>query len=229
MATIAVTDIINRAATLLQDPTNIRWPQAELLDWVNDGQREIALFKPNAFVKNTGVQLAAGTRQTIPTDGVSLVDIVRNLGADGMTSGRAVRVVSREILDSQIPNWHSDTPSNAVKHFTYTPLDPKHFYVYPPQPDISRGYVEMVYVAYPTNCTLSSTISLDDIYMSALLNYVLYRAYSKDAEFAANAAAASSYYQTFQGILTGKITAEGASNPNVALGPFNPNVPGSGA
>lgn len=58
------------------------------------------------------------------------------------------------------------------------------------------------------------------------MNYILYRAYSKDAEFAANASAAAAYYQAFQGNLAGKAGAEAASNPNAALMPFNPNLPG---
>lgn len=227
MATITVSSLLTRVAVILQDPTNIRWPQAELLDWLNDGQREIALFKPNAFTKNIPKQLIAGTKQTLPTDGVALVDLPRNLGADGTTPGNAIRMVSREILDSQLPGWHATTAAAAAKHFVYTPLDPKTFYVYPPQPATGMGYVELVYVASPTDATLVSTITLDDIYSSALLNYVLSRAYSKDAEFAANLGLAQGYYTQFQGQLQGKVAAEMAANPNQALSPMNPNLPGS--
>ena len=227
MATITVASILSRAAIVLQDPTNIRWPQAELLVWLNDGQREVAAVKPNAYVRNTSKQLSGGTKQTLPTDGVSLVDVVRNLGTDGTTPGRAIRLVSREILDAQNPNWHADTADASVKHFTYTPLDPKTFYVYPPQPASNSGYAEIVYVAAPSEATLNSTITLDDIYVTALLNYVLYRAYTKDAEYANNAQLAAAYYQQFQGILQAKVTAEAGSNPNQALAPMNPNLPGS--
>lgn len=227
MATTTVSSLLNRAAVILQDPTNIRWPQAELVDWLNDGQREIALYKPNAFVKNAAQQLVSGTKQSLPSDGVSLIDVVRNLGTDGQTAGNAVRMVSREILDAQVPGWHAGAASASVKHFVYTPLDPKTFYVYPPQPVTGMGYVEMIYVASPTNAAIGGTITLDDIYVSALLNYVLFRAYSKDAEYAANAQLATAYYTQFQGILQGKVSAEGASNPNQALAPMNPNLPGS--
>jgi hypothetical protein len=85
----------------------------------------------------------------------------------------------------------------------------------------------MVYLASPTDATLTSTITLDDIYISALTDYTLYRAYSKDAEYAANTTLASAYYQNFTALIQGKATAEMASNPNQSLGSFNPNVPGS--
>lgn len=224
MATITVSAVLTRCAVLLQDPTNIRWPQAELLDWLNDGQREIALYKPNAFVKNLSRPLTAGTKQALPADGVSLVDVVRNMGTNGTTPGAAVRAVAREILDSQTPNWHAATPATAIKHFVYSVLDPKNFYVYPPSD--GTGQVEVIYAAAPADATLVGTITLDDIFVTALVNYVLYRAYSKDAEFAANASAAAAYYQAFQGNLAGKAGAEASSNPNAALMPFNPNLPG---
>lgn len=226
MATITTASLLARAATVLQDPTNIRWPQAELLDWLNDGQREIALFKPNVFVKNVSVQLVAGTKQTLPADGVSLIDVVRNMGTGGTTPGTAIRVVTREILDAQVNNWHSSTANAVAKHYVYTPLDPKTFYVYPPQPSTGMNQVEVIYVAAPTDATLVSTITLDDIYMTALLSYILFRAYTKDAEYANNTQLAQAYYAQFQGILQGKTGSEVASNPNASLGGFNPNLPG---
>ncbi|MFM1990231.1 MAG: hypothetical protein RJA99_3188 [Pseudomonadota bacterium] len=226
MAVTTVASLLNRAAVVLQDPTNIRWPQSELLDWLNDGQREIALFKPNVFVKNIPVQLVAGTKQALPADGVSLIDVVRNMGTNGSTPGDAIRVVTREILDAQIKNWHSSTASATAKHYVYTPLDPKTFYVYPPQPSTGMNQVEIIYVASPTDATLVSTITIDDIYMTALLNYILFRAYTKDAEYANNAQLATAYYTQFQAIMQGKTASEVASNPNASLGGFNPNLPG---
>ena len=227
MATILASALITNVSTVLQDVTNVRWPTAELLTWVNDGQREIALYKPNAFIINAAVQLVAGTKQTLPSTAVSLVDVVRNLGTSGSTPGRAIRTVSREILDAQTPYWHNAATAAEVIHFTYTPLDLKHFYVYPPQPASGQNQVELIYVASPTDATLSSVISLDDVYVTALMDYTLYRAYSKDAEYAANTTLAAAYYQQFMAIVQGKVASENVSNPNQSLGAFNPNVPGS--
>lgn len=227
MATITVASILTKVSTILQDPTNIRWPTDELVLWLNDGQREVALYKPNAFVVNNAVVCAAGTKQTLPAAALSLIDIVRNMGTNGTTPGNSIRAVSREILDTQVPNWHSSTPSAVTKHYVYTPLDPKTYYVYPPQPASGQGYVELVYVSAPTDATSGGNITIDDIYVTPLIDYILYRAYSKDAEYANNATLAVGYYQQFQALLQGKVTAETATNPNQALAPFNPNLPGS--
>ena len=223
MATVTVNSVIAKAQTILQDTTGIRWPDAELLGWLNDGQREIVLYKPNAFVKNTPIKLVGGTKQTLPADGVQLVDVVRNMGLNGSTPGRAIRITMREILDSQVPNWHLATASSEVKHYMYTMLDPKTFYVYPPQPDTNQGYAELIYGAAPTEASLGGTITLDDIYQTILVDYILYRAYSKDTEYAADQNRAAAHQSAYIAALTGKAKVEAGVNPNMTA-PANPNV-----
>lgn len=224
MATAAST-VIGRVSTLLQDTTNVRWPQSELLDYLNDGQREIALYKPSASLSGPiNFTLNAGSKQTLPLGALSLVDVVRNMGS-GDTPGNAIRVVAREVLDAQVPEWHTLT-GTAVKHYTYSTLDPTHFYVYPAA---SGKVIEIIYGVTPTDAVLvgqNTNIRIDDIWSPALVNYMCYRAYSKDAEYASNAQAAASYYQAFIAQMTGKTAAEQAANPNISMGNFNPNVPG---
>mgnify|MGYP003685327521 FL=1 len=50
-------DIISRAQTVLQDTSAARWTAAELLLWLNDGQREICLLKPSVSATNQSVTL----------------------------------------------------------------------------------------------------------------------------------------------------------------------------
>jgi hypothetical protein len=223
MATVTVTSIISKAQTILQDTTGVRWPADELLGWLNDGQRETVLFKPNSCVKNIPVKLATGTKQSLPADAVQLIDIVRNMGLDGNTAGRSIRIVMREILDAQVPDWHIANAAATVKHYIYNFLDPKTFYVYPPQPSINQGYVEAVYAATPVDATLVSTISIDDIYQTVLLDYMLYRAYSKDTEYAADVNRAAAHQSAYLAALTGKAKVETGANPNF-MAPANPNV-----
>lgn len=205
--------IIERAQAQLQDAAGVRWPATELLGWLNDGQREVVILKPNSHVKNIAVRLASGTKQSLPTDGVQLIDVVRNMGADGNTPGRAIRIVMREILDAQVPNWHIATAAVEVKHYVYSLLDPKNFYVYPPQPAANQGYVEMVYGAAPADATLNGPITLDDIYQNVLVDYILYRAYSKDTEYAADQNRAATHQNAYIAALTGKAKVEVGGEP----------------
>lgn len=222
MSTVSAASVISKVQTILQDATGIRWPDIELLGWLNDGQREIVLYKPNSFVKNMAIQLVAGTKQALPIDGVQLIDVVRNMGLNGVTPGRSVRITMREILDSQVPDWHTMTPAAQVKHYMYSMFDPKNFYVFPPQPT-TPGFAELVYAATPNDATLTSTITLDDIYQTVLLDYCLYRAYSKDTEFAADVGRATAHQNAYIATLTGKARVEVGINPN-STAPANPNI-----
>lgn len=213
MGTVTVQSILDRAVVILQDTTNIRWPLAELLPWVTDGTREIVIFKPSAYSKNESMLLAAGTKQTIPVNGIQVLDVTRNMGSNGTTPGRAIRVTEREILDSNTPDWHSSTQSAVVKHITYEENDPKTFYVYPPS--TGSTYAEVIYSAAPPAATLNGTLAIDDIYQGAILDYVLYRAYQKDAEYAADPQRAAGHYNSFVTAIGGREKAEKTQTPNL--------------
>jgi hypothetical protein len=229
MPTILASAIIDKAEVILQDTTNVRWPANELLDWLNDAQREIVLAKPDAFVTTKAVQLAAGTKQNLGTgstaDAIMLLKVIRNMGAAGTTPGNAVRVVSGEILDAQRPGWHAETSSATVSHVVYDPRAPKQFYVYPPN---TGTFVEIMYSASPTSvAALGNTITVDDIFANAILDYILYRAYSKDVEYAGNAGRAVAHYQAFAASLGLNTANLAANNTNLEQASFNPNVPGA--
>jgi len=216
MATITGTNIVTRASIILQDTTGVRWPQTdELLLWLNDGQREIVLRKPQAYAQNAVVALVQGTKQSIPDAGIQLLDVIRNMGTGGATPGRAITRIDRQILDEQRPNWHAETASAETKHYMFDPRDPKHFYVYPPQ-HATPGQVEEVYASSPTDLSaLASTITLDDIYSGVLLDYLLYRAYSKDADLTPSAPQrAVAHYNSFLASLDAKGQIEMMVNPN---------------
>lgn len=215
MPNITTTSVIAKVQTILHDTTGIRWPDAELLGWLNDGQREIVLYKPNAYVKTATTALVSGTKQTLPSDGVQLIDVVRNV------PGRAIRIAMREILDSITPNWHGAAAATEVVHYMYSMLNPKIYYVYPP--NNGAGSVELVYGAAPNDATSNGTITVDDIYMTVLIDYMLYRAYSKDSEFSADPNRAAAHQQAYLASLGGKAKVEAAVNPNDNA-PANPNI-----
>ena len=218
MANMLGSEILDRAGIILQDTTNIRWPTDELLDWLNDGQREIVLRKPDSYTKSESVSLTASeTKQNLPSGGIQLIDVVRNMGigAPGATPGRAITRTERYILDSQRPDWNTETGSDASKHYMFDERNPKVFYVYPPQ-SATPGSVEIVYSAAPDAlATSAASITLDDIYASALLDYVLYRAYSKDADIAPSAPQrAVGHYEAFLKSLGAQEEGESRYDPN---------------
>lgn len=221
--TVTVQSVIDRAQAILQDTTGIRWPvTSELVLFVNDAQREIALLKPDASASNTTVTLVTGTKQSIPADGNRLLRVVRNMSAASSGTGkRSIRLVSREILDSQTPDWHDPTVSgdaahtSIVKHYIYDESNPRNFYVYPGV--AGNAYVEIVYSANPATVAQSGNLSIPDIFANAVTDYVLFRAYTKDAEYAGNNQRASTHYNLFINSVTGKGQIDVITSPNSDL------------
>lgn len=206
-------EIIDRARVVLNDADGVRWLDSEFFKWINDAQRVIALVRPDSVVSNVTLTLAAGTKQTLPAEALRLLDVVRNITQAG-AGARAVRHVDRDVLDTQNPEWHSESGVQTIKNYVYDNRDPKTFYVYPPALSTSR--LEVIYSKNPTDVTtLSSVLAVADIYSDPLLNYVLYRAYSKDAEFAQNATLAAGYLATFNSMLGLKTSKDAAYSPDL--------------
>lgn len=218
---VTVQSVIDRVQTVLQDTTGVRWPVVdELVLWINDAQREIALLKPDASAANETVTLVAGTKQSIPDDGNRLLKVVRNMSAaTGGTGKRSVRLVNREVLDTQTPDWHDPSVTGdaahvaVVKHYLYDEANPRNFYVYPGVK--GSAYLEIIYSGNPAVVALDDSLSIPDIFANAILNYVLYMAYMKDAEFAGNAQRASTHFQLFSASVTGKGSVDALTNPNM--------------
>ena len=218
---VAVNDVINKVQETLQDTAGIRWGEAnELIQWLNDAQREIALLKPDATSENTTVTLATGTKQSIPSDGNRLLRVMRNMSAaSGGNGGRAIRLVARDVLDTQTPTWHDPAVtgdaahSNVVKNYIYDEQDPKNYYVFP---GVSGStYIEIVYSKNPATVSAGGNLSVDDMYANAVQNYILYMAFMKESEAAGNAQRASSHYNLFTAAITGKAQIDTITTPNI--------------
>lgn len=228
---IPAQSIIRRCVETLQDTTSIRWPISELVRYLNDGQREVVLYRPDAMVTNVTRALVVGSRQTLPDNGSKLIEAIRNSAG----TRKAVRLTNREILDSQTPGWHNITGSTEILHYMYDPRDPTVFYVYPPA--ASGASLDLVYAAYPSDIVepingalytaVTGVISLPDIYGNILQDYVLYRAYTKDSEYAGNAQRAQAHYAAFANALgieikaTVNVAPNPVHNPNRTASPYS--------
>lgn len=235
--TITAKSIIQRAVGILQDTTSVRWPVDELVRWLNDAQREVVAKRPDAMNTTATMTLTLGTRQDLdsatanaagnaalqPTP-AKLIEITRNMAT---TSAKGVvRLVPREILDASIPGWHSLTPKVDVLHYMFDPRDPRTFYVYPPATALAQ--LEVMYSAYPTDIAepaagaaygdVVGDITLPDIYSNALLDYILYRAYSKDSAYAGNATRAKDHAAALVASLGDEIKATLAVQPQMKPG-----------
>lgn len=198
-------DVMKRASTILQDADAVRWTPVELRDWLNEALRAIVAIKPNAKAGNVILDLVAGTKQTLPAEYTILSRVIRNIGAaPGNAPGNAVRVLARrEILDSQIPNWHALPPAATVTYVWTDLMAMRDFWVVPGNTGTGRieATVGMIpdEVPLPTNPLdieeYDDAVDLDDIYQPILLDFVLFRAFSKDSAAPDAAARAGTHLQ----------------------------------
>ena len=211
---IPFSEVIDRAGDLLLDGDHVRWTKQELVRWGNEAMGAILTRKPAAFAVNVAHTLNAGTKQTIPGDGSLFLDVPHNLKADGVTPGRSVRRTDRQLLDDTDPDWHAGKPSNVIRNYTFDDRVPKIFYTYPPA--IAGTKVELTHAVLPAPIAdEAGTLDIGREYLEPVVNYVAYRANSKDSEYA-NPNAAIAYYQAFEAALGGKTQAEVATSPNQA-------------
>lgn len=203
MATVKVVELISNALTVLKDPTAVRWTGLELQAWLNAGYREIVNRRPDANAQVGIFACVAGYRQTLNafSNAQRLLEVIANAA---LTSNKkSIRLVDRQTMDDQRPGWTAETPAISIEKYMFDHRLPKEFLTYPPATATSQ--VEIVYSTFPLPHTLSEvqllnpataeTINLDDTYANVLLDYMLYRAYSKDVEQANNAARATAYFQ----------------------------------
>jgi hypothetical protein len=172
---IAAATILDEAASLLLDRTHRTWPAADLLGYLNEAMRTTAFVKPDFYTVQNFVTLVAGVLQNLPADGVALLKITRN------ASGRIVTQVDEGLLDEASRFWPAGTQETVIEHYTADPRNPRRFTVFPPSDGTSS--IELLYGAVPPQIMYpEEELPVPSSYHTALLNFVLAKAYSKNSK-----------------------------------------------
>jgi hypothetical protein len=200
-----VAEIIGRVNTQLVDVAWLRWPKAELLDYYNDAIRAVIIVRPDAGERSELLTCVEGTKQQLPVGANRLLDITRVAG------GRVIRPVPREALDTQFPDWHFST--GTIEGYCYDEQTPRTYYVFP---GAAAGVqLDAVVSRIPEAVTLAALdealVTLDELYTNPLIEWMLYRCYSKDSQNGANSQLALQHYQAFNDQLGVKTQAEMAA------------------
>ncbi|MGH1374444.1 MAG: DUF6682 family protein [Cellvibrionaceae bacterium] len=204
---VSADDVLASARRLLQDESSVvqRYSSGEMLAALNEGQRAIVLMRHSANTKVVAFKLSGGARQSLPEDGVAFFRLLRNLGADGATPGRAITGTTVEYLDLADPDWYVAADATRVWQFAADDRDDLAFYVWPPKKD---DYVELMYGAVPEEVTSEDDITLPDMWAAALADYIVYRMLAADTDNVANKERSENAYQHFVAQVSGKVHAE---------------------
>ena len=253
-STILVKDAMWRVSVILQDtvPQFSYWPEHELVQWMNDAQSVITKYLPSACSRVDAIKLKAGTRQTIETiaaadckpgdgstpsiaiHGKMLLGVYRNMGTDGLTPGKAIRLIDREVKDGQSPDWHSVAGTGVIDSYMYDEKTPRYFYVFKQATTAPATWIELAYTAQPlpidnsgtsgaerylNTGSATDTITIDDEYVDDIVNYVVARAHMKGSKFG-DPSKAVAYTSMFTNSLNFKVAALTGNSPKLTLLPL---------
>jgi hypothetical protein len=190
---IPVADLLRRFKNVMMDPKASRWPEKECIDWINDGASEIVLRRPAARAVTEIIELTTGTLQSASPGTSQILDVVRNMRDDG-GAGRSIRIADRQQIDDIEPDWHRKR-AGTTRHYMIDERSPTSFYVYPPA--VLGAKVEaLVAKPAPKVESANDTLDLRSEFINALLNWMMYRAHSKDSQYSQGNMAAL-HYQAF--------------------------------
>jgi len=202
MATITIGHLIDMALDQVQDEDRGLWDYQDLINWYNFGTRQIVSIDPRANPITVAMKLAIGIKQTIPPGGIALLNVIRNMGVDGETPGRAIVQTTLEALSRSYPSYSTETASATIYNWMPDVADKTIFRVYPPADGTSYG--EIVYGKVPTILVYdaagdwqSALIGVKENYVDPLMNYLLSRAFGKDTDIPGNIGKAALYYGLF--------------------------------
>lgn len=176
----------------------------ELINLYNLTTRQIVKLVPRAYTRLDSMQLLAGNKQTIPAAGSILIDVLRNMGLDGVTAGRSIRPTSVEIMTKYVPSYSTDDANadSSVWDWWPIPTYPEQFFVYPKSDGL--GYVEVEITKTPEDVIYdangawaAAAILLSDLYVDAIINGILYMMYDDDTDIPGNTPRSGLYYSRF--------------------------------
>ncbi|RBO54653.1 hypothetical protein DSD19_04560 [Rhodovulum sp. BSW8] len=204
-------DVLSRAQTILQDAGATRWPLPELLDWLNDATLNICTVKPTACAAFVSLDLTPGTEQALTEEQTQMLKPVRNIAASG-GPGRSVTIVDAAMLDAHFPAWTDPAvmpATDEVRHVIVDVVNPTRFRVFPP--NTGAGKIEAHVALRPAPIPLPANsgkldsygaeIGISPVYLDAIVDYVVSKAFSKDAATAGAATRSVAHFQRYQSAL----------------------------
>lgn len=165
--------VIDEVRRILLDASSVSYPESDLIMFLNEALRATTDVKKDLYVVTGEMPLEPGIVQTIPADGVELIDITHN-----RDSGRVCTQVDLSLLQETNRFWPQDNAQVYVENWAFSPKNPKVFYVTPPNTGGSGVAVEGVYGAvHPEIVDSTDALLISSENQHLLVNFMLARAY----------------------------------------------------
>ena len=84
---------------------------------LNEAIRAVSLHRPDSAATTTNVELVSGTKQSLPSDCVRLIRVIRNKsGSGGTTTGKSVRLMDLNRISDRVVDWHNVTGDDVLEY-----------------------------------------------------------------------------------------------------------------
>ncbi|MFQ1834173.1 DUF6682 family protein [Aeromonas veronii] len=186
--------LLERISIELTDKTRTSWSVADLVSYYNSAIAAIANYRPDVFAQTQEFTCVAGTRQAMPAGAVKLIEVERNTG------GRKIRFFKRGELDDLDPEWMTGAGAAAAEAYLHEPTNPRTFWLYP---GVAAGVkVDLVLSALPAPVDVAQVesgvaLQVDDTFLTPCMDWIIYRAYMRDADDVVNSNRGQMHLQSF--------------------------------
>ncbi|MES2662263.1 MAG: DUF6682 family protein [Pseudomonadota bacterium] len=190
-------------ATVLDDlDDHLVYSTDNLQNAITEAEVAIVALRPDASLEVQNYICVSGVAQKIASTYNRILGIPRN------KNGRAIRLVQRESLDAANPNWVTIAASAVIKEVMFDDRAPLEFFVYPP----AKAGVEIEVHASKNqpiyDFNTNPNLIINDIYKPHVIEYALYRLFSRDGDNTPNPQRAMNHLANFQNLMGLKIQSD---------------------
>lgn len=215
-----VKSVLRPVVMILQDATSVRWTANELVMWVNEAMTSTAVLRPDATARRIEVALTGGNYYRVDDllvngdpKALRFMRLIRNTAPESKLG--FIRSASMTAMDAILPTWRTTAAKYDIVNFLTDPEDSLGFYTYPAAPVpastgpsiVAPAKVELMYSAIPTPVAfvnegqvwedVEGTLATETVFDTALAEYVLARAFSKDSEYGGNGQRSSMHMNNY--------------------------------
>jgi len=178
-----------------------RFPQDELIEYLNEGLAQLAVLKPTLFRTIITLPLGAGAQQKVPENVESIEDLTFNLNADD-SLGPAILPGNYALERTYGKGVCPSAGDYVVRSYIALPTTGAFFFVDPPVPPGQTIRVQAVVTVAPQVITTANTpVDLPNAspltYRNHLKDWMLYRAFAKDTESQTSATLSQAHFKAF--------------------------------
>lgn len=184
---------------------HLRWPVSDLMKYLNEASSTISLAKPSVFTTVVRLGLGPGSTQRLPDEYTRLLDVLFNVNRDGSEGPNVLPGIHELQQAFQKPGCPY---RGVVETYAAYSGSERFFWVDPPVPPglPYTPQVEALVIALPPTVTspdqpLAFPGISAQMYRGALVDWMLYRCYSKDQESASSLQRSEMHFKAYQAYL----------------------------